>query len=284
MQKRRAPAIMAAVASVAAVVAYCVMPPRPFPDRLAFIPEEMTIIDNKFYDLPQWAAQWHTPDAALNTLGHMNSARVPYFDDAWRRELGGTNGSFLDVGCGGGLLTNALAARGYKLRGVDPSTNSLVAARQQAAEEGPTAQRPEFLEGTCYALPAADGALDGVVMSDVLEHFHDLRAAVGEVYRVLRPGGVFVFDTINRSYFSWFVLIVLLEKIAGGIPAGTHDWRLFITPDEVEQLLNSTGFEVGPRTDLVGMRPEDPSDTSKGFVQDPSDVSATYLWWARKPL
>ena len=284
MQKRRAPAIMAAVASVAAVVAYCVMPPRPFPDRLAFIPEEMTIIDNKFYDLPQWAAQWHTPDAALNTLGHMNSARVPYFDDAWRRELGGTNGSFLDVGCGGGLLTNALAARGYKLRGVDPSTNSLVAARQQAAEELPTAQRPEFLEGTCYALPAADGALDGVVMSDVLEHFHDLRAAVGEVYRVLRPGGVFVFDTINRSYFSWFVLIVLLEKIAGGIPAGTHDWRLFITPDEVEQLLNSTGFEVGPRTDLVGMRPEDPSDTSKGFVQDPSDVSATYLWWARKPL
>ena len=284
MQKRRAPAIMAAVASVAAVVAYCVMPPRAFPDRLAFIPEEMTIIDNKFYDLPQWAAQWHTPDAALNTLGHMNSARVPYFDDAWRRELGGTNGSFLDVGCGGGLLTNALAARGYKLRGVDPSTNSLVAARQQAAEELPTAQRPEFLEGTCYALPAADGALDGVVMSDVLEHFHDLRAAVGEVYRVLRPGGVFVFDTINRSYFSWFVLIVLLEKIAGGIPAGTHDWRLFITPDEVEQLLNSTGFEVGPRTDLVGMRPEDPSDTSKGFVQDPSDVSATYLWWARKPL
>ena len=102
---------MSAVASVAAVVAYCVMPPRAFPDRLAFIPEEMTIIDNKFYDLPQWAAQWHTPDAALNTLGHMNSARVPYFDDAWRRELGGTNGSFLDVGCGGGDVV-ALGERG----------------------------------------------------------------------------------------------------------------------------------------------------------------------------
>ena len=167
---------------------------------------------------------------------------------------------------------------------MDPSTNSLVAARQQAAEELPTAQRPEFLEGTCYALPAADGALDGVVMSDVLEHFHDLRAAVGEVYRVLRPGGVFVFDTINRTYKSYLFAALLAPEVAAMVPPNTHDWRLFITPDEVEQLLNSTGFEVGPRTDLVGMRPEDPSDTSKGFVQDPSDVSATYLWWARKPL
>ena len=190
MQKRRAPAIMAAVASVAAVVAYCVMPPRAFPDRLAFIPEEMTIIDNKFYDLPQWAAQWHTPDAALNTLGHMNSARVPYFDDAWRRELGGTNGSFLDVGCGIGGSSRHMARR---FAGARASCVGLTLSPEQA-RRGNELSRDAGLDVTLEAQDAtnttfADGSFDLVWSMESGEHMPDKATFVAELGRLCAPGG-----------------------------------------------------------------------------------------------
>ena len=73
-------------------------------------------------------------------------------------------------------------------------------------------------------------------------------------YRALRPGGVLVFDTINRTPFSYAFLILLMQHVLGRIPRGSHDWRLFITPAEVADLLNATGFDVGPRADLAGKK------------------------------
>jgi len=115
-------------------------------------------------------------------------------------------------------------------------------------------------QGRLERLPFADGAFDVVVAADVLEHVPDLPAAVAELARVLAPGGRLAFDTINRTPWSWFTAVFGLERVLRMVPRGTHDWRLFIRPAELDRLLRAGGLEavaveglasrVGP-TDVV---------------------------------
>lgn len=263
-----------------ALVAYVLKPPTPFPDRLAKIPEAWTVINNTYYDLPVISATWRSTKSGLGqSLIAMNAARVPYFVRIWRRELT-TITKILDVGCGGGLVTNALAELDLPVDGVDISANSLKEARLGSAG---LKNPPSFSIGSAYAIPAADASLDGVVMSDVLEHFHDLGLALAQVHRVLKPGGVFVLDTINRTFLSWIMTIIVGERITGAIFPGTHDWRMYITPDELGQALKDAGFEPGPLSERVGFAPKTPWRLEDGFVETgPDDLAISYLWWAKK--
>lgn len=254
-------------------------PRREFADRLAVIPEAETVIDNNYYDLPEWASQWLVPSSGAGQLVFMNSARAPYFERIWRRELPAENTRMLDVGCGGGLLTNVLAAAGFALNGVDISPNSLEQARIGAAN---LTNKPHYEVSSAYDLPYANESFDGVVMSDVLEHFHDLRKALSEVYRVLKPGGAFVLDTINRTPQSWVLAIQIGERLTGRIPPGTHDWRLFIKPAELEVAMRDVGLLPGPASELVGFSPVNPLAYPPVFAETPGDVSVSYLWWGKK--
>jgi len=232
----------ALIGGVVAVGAACLqLPvPWPYPDRLAVIAEEASRINNEEpYDATEkWAR--NGSQAGLHLL---NPTRVAFFNDKIR---GTIESPFhvLDMGCGGGLVSNALAGlpNYASIDGVDLSAPALSYA-SMVAEQLRGEPRPRFQNASLYTLPFKDGAYDAVVMSDVLEHLHDVPRALSEAYRVLRPGGILVFDTIDRSVATYIVAILGAEYIVGIINKGSHDWRLFLRPDELGRGLEGAGFK-----------------------------------------
>merc|ERR1711920_563495 len=112
----------------------------------------------------------------------------------------------------------------------------------KTADEKGLGSRVNFQHASVYAVPFPDNSFDVVIMSDVLEHLLDLKKALREVARVLKPGGVFLYDTLDRSVISFIVAILGAEHIVQIIIKGSHDWRLFIRPEELKVVLSSTGF------------------------------------------
>jgi len=218
-----------------------------------------TSIDNDLYNDPDVSQTFHADDRTeqLATLHLLNSARIPYFDRVLRQQLQlapTRAGTYLEVGCGGGVATCALAALGYEMTGVDPAAAALEAARAHARNLG-LQQKTIFAHGSAYDLSAFPSeSFDGVVMADVMEHLLDLPAAVREVDRVLRPGGVLVFSTINRTYRSYLAAITLAQDVFKMVPPDCHDWRLFVKPHELSFLLQAHRFLVDTSS-FRGMAP-----------------------------
>lgn len=225
---------------------------------------------------------WWDPDGPARLLHAMNPTRLAFY----LRELGAPAGlRVLDAGCGGGLVARGLVGAGAVVYGLDLSRPSLQVARRAAGG----AFHP--VEGTLERLPFADGSLDAVVAADVLEHMGDLPAVVAELARVLAPGGRLLFDTINRTLWAWFVGIFGSERVVGLVPRGTHDWRLFIRPDELDRLLRAQGLSAVATTGLVPRI--GPRDIARALVTrriDPprfalaADRRALYLGHYRKQV
>ncbi|PSN15001.1 3-demethylubiquinone-9 3-O-methyltransferase [filamentous cyanobacterium CCT1] len=187
-----------------------------------------------FYD--QQASQWWDKTAAIAPLNRLNPLRFKYFDRVvphWRGLR------VLDVGCGGGFTCEFLAHQQAQVWGLDQSAHCIEAAQDHAAVGGLPIT---YSRGVAEALPFEAASFDVVVCVDVLEHVVNPQKAVAEIGRVLRPGGVFCFDTINRTLRSRLVMIWLLEMILRQIPVGIHDWKKFITPQELRAMLTEAGF------------------------------------------
>jgi 2-polyprenyl-6-hydroxyphenyl methylase/3-demethylubiquinone-9 3-methyltransferase len=193
------------------------------------------------------AESWWQAGSPLQLLARLNPARFAYFDPLVHHWAGLR---VLDVGCGGGLAAACLVQRGARVVGLDLSQASLhVAARQLCRSGGLEAV---FICGRAEALPFADASFEVVWCTDVLEHLADLPAALAQMARVLKPGGLFLYDTINRSWLSRLLVIGFWESLARMAPRGTHDWRLFITPPELHRLLTHYGLQPGA---IQGMLP-----------------------------
>jgi 2-polyprenyl-6-hydroxyphenyl methylase/3-demethylubiquinone-9 3-methyltransferase len=184
------------------------------------------------------AASWWKPGSGLWQLHALNPPRFAFFD---RHVPDWTNLRVLDIGCGGGFTSEFVAKRGARVSGVDISANSIAVAAEHARAHGLDI---DYRVAAAESLPYADHSFDVVVCVDVLEHVVDLREVHREVHRVLRPGGVFLFDTINRTWLSRVVYVWLLEYLVNEIPRGTHDWKLFIRPEELQDHLRAVGFET----------------------------------------
>lgn len=162
------------------------VPPPEFSSRIEPLPADASSIDNEMYADPALSSTWHQRDTSSDfaTLQLLNAARIPYFDRVWRQQLGlsqSRKGSFLEVGCGGGIATVALAQLGYQMSGVDRSQPALDAARGYSRQIG-VEDRTVFVHGSAYDLGCfANDSFDGIVLADVLEHLLDLPAAVSEV-------------------------------------------------------------------------------------------------------
>jgi 2-polyprenyl-6-hydroxyphenyl methylase/3-demethylubiquinone-9 3-methyltransferase len=165
----------------------------------------------------------------------MVPARLGYFDCV----AGWQGKSVLDLGCGGGFMSEALARRGALVTGVDPAAAAIAIATQHAASENLPIR---YLAAAGESLPLPEHSMDYVVCVDVLEHISDLGGVLNEVARVLRPGGIFLFDTINRTRLAAFVLVFVGERIFRLLPRGTHDPAKFISPGELDALLSQRGF------------------------------------------
>jgi 2-polyprenyl-6-hydroxyphenyl methylase/3-demethylubiquinone-9 3-methyltransferase len=153
----------------------------------------------------------------------------------------------LDLGCGCGFMAEAVGELGARVVGVDPCLASLESARGHALGRGLAI---DYRQGFGESLPMADDSVDRVVCVDVLEHVCDTGRVLAEVRRVLRPGGLFFFDTINRNRFARLLMITLSEGLSI-IPKGSHDPQKFIRPEELRGLLQRAGF--GSISRFVGM-------------------------------
>jgi 2-polyprenyl-6-hydroxyphenyl methylase/3-demethylubiquinone-9 3-methyltransferase len=207
-------------------------------------------IDNAIYD--QAGDVWWDDASPLSILNtSLNPARFPYFRDVLVHLFDGSpSGTLaLDVGCGGGLLAEEFARLGCRVTGIDPSANSLATARAHATAAGLAI---DYRQGTGEALPFAPGSFDIVFCCDVLEHVSSVAAVVGEIARVLKPGGVFLYDTINRTLASNLAVIKLPQEWLKLAPPNFHLWEMFIKPSELVAALSGNGLDS---MEIVGLRP-----------------------------
>jgi 2-polyprenyl-6-hydroxyphenyl methylase/3-demethylubiquinone-9 3-methyltransferase len=156
----------------------------------------------------------------------------------------------LDLGCGGGFMAEALAARGADVIGADVSRGAITIAGRHAASQGLAIR---YLAASGEHLPLPDRSVDCVVCVDVLEHVRSLDRVLDEIRRVLRPGGLFFFDTINRTWLARFVIVFCGERLLRLLPRGTHDPAGFIAPLDLDKKLAERSFAdrvyegLGPR-------------------------------------
>lgn len=209
-------------------------------------------VDNELYN--RLSNTWWDENAVLNILRTwLNPVRFGYFRRILLEQLKVEPHGMetLDVGCGGGLLAEEFARLGCRVTGIDPSERSLATARAHAQQSGLDIT---YLAGVGEQLPFADAAFDLVYCCDVLEHVGNLAQVISEIARVLKPGGIFLYDTINRTPLSRLILVKMAQEWPATrfMPPNLHDWQQFIKPRELISLMRSNGLA---NQDLKGMTP-----------------------------
>jgi 2-polyprenyl-6-hydroxyphenyl methylase/3-demethylubiquinone-9 3-methyltransferase len=201
-------------------------------------------INNQMYN--ELAGSWWDENGPLHLLKVMvNPWRVPYFANVMRECIGADlhNVHLLDVGCGGGVLAEEYARLGCQVTGIDISEQSLEVARAHAQSEGLSI---DYRQGLATELHFDEGSFEAVSCCDVLEHIPDWQQVIAEAGRVLAPGGLFLFDTINRTPRSKSTFIFGLQEwsYTNLVPRDTHVWEMFITPEELSNVLEKHGMQV----------------------------------------
>lgn len=194
-------------------------------------------INNDFYEHlnETWYEGSDHPIALLRVEAKF---RNPWVLEGLREAFGGRPADVLDLGCGGGFLSNELAAAGHRVVGVDCSPSSLELAKKR--DKTGTVR---YLGGDLARLPLPASSFDAVCAMDVLEHVEALGAALDEVARVLRPGGRFYYYTFNRNPLSWLLAVQGVRWIRNA-PANVHVYRLLIKPAELASLCAERGLET----------------------------------------
>lgn len=209
-------------------------------------------------------AEWWDEDVGeFSTIRFfVNPVRFSYFMRVYE-SLKGKQGDaevpdLLDVGCGGGFLSEDFARAGFAVTGIDPAPETVAAARRHAGETGLSIA---YHTGAGERLPFEDGRFDCVACCDVLEHVDDLALVVKEIARVLKPGGVFFYDTINRTFRSKVAVIKVMQewRSTAFAESNSHVWERFIKPAELTALMARYSLEnretrgIGPRLNPVSV-------------------------------
>ena len=191
------------------------------------------------------ASRWWDADGEFQPLHAINPLRLAYI----KRHTTLHGRDVLDVGCGGGLLSEAMALEGASVTGIDLSTQSLDVARLHALETGvEITYRDVAVESLAEELP---GAFDVVTCMEMLEHVPDPASVVAACARLVRPGGHVYFSTLNRNAKSWLFAIVGAEYVLKLLPRGTHNHAHFIRPSELASWCRAPGMVMDDLTGLT---------------------------------
>ncbi len=222
----------------------------------------------KFADL---AARWWDPEGEFRPLHDMNPLRAGYIDG--KSPVAGKQ--LIDIGCGGGILSEDLARRGAQVTGIDMGEAPLAVARLHAEEAG---LQIDYRHGTAEDLAAAQpGSFDILCCLEMLEHVPDPGSVIRACAELTRAGGDLYFSTINRNPKSFLFAIVGAEYVLGLLPRGTHSYRKLIRPSELAGWLRDAGLELVEIKGII-MNP-----ITRQFRLSDRDVSVNYLMHARKP-
>lgn len=190
--------------------------------------------DLNYYNLN--ANQWWQAGEVLNLSHYLNQSRFAFFS----KYISNWQGlQVLDIGCGGGLACEFLVQQGAIVSGIDLSSDSIKIAQEHAKQNQ---LKINYYCGNAENLPFETNQFDVVLCFDVLEHISNWQKVIAEAYRVLKPKGLFLFDTINRTFKSKLIMIWLLENILRQLPQGLHDWHNFIKPEEMISVMQKLEF------------------------------------------
>jgi 2-polyprenyl-6-hydroxyphenyl methylase / 3-demethylubiquinone-9 3-methyltransferase len=228
------------------------------------------------------AAEWWDPQGKFKPLHMLNPCRLDYITAQIAHEFGRELGKprpfkglrILDIGCGGGLITEPMARLGAEVLGADAAPTNIEVAKMHAAE---SELDIDYRHVTAEDLAADHEVFDVVLALEIVEHVANPAEFVDTCARLLKPGGILILSTINRTAKSFAMAIVGAEWVMRWLPKGTHDWKRFILPDELEAMAKAARL--------------DPLDR-KGMVFNPltwswkishRDLSVNYLTLSRAP-
>ena len=227
------------------------------------------------------AADWWNPRGQMAPLHKFNPVRLGYIRDIAcqrferdKKRLDCLNGlRVLDIGCGGGILSEPLARIGAHMVGADPSATNIEAAKLHAAESGLTI---DYRATTAEALADAGEHFDIVLAMEVVEHVADVNLFVKRCAEMVNPGGLMIAATLNRTLKSFALAIVGAEYILRWLPRGTHQWDKFVTPNELEIAMEVGGLQVTGETGVMYNPLADQWRLS-------SDMDVNYMLTAERP-
>ena len=219
----------------------------------------------------QLASRWWDPDSEFRPLHQINPLRLNYIDE--RAGLAGKK--VIDIGCGGGILSEAMALRGADVTGIDMGEAPLSVARLHSLESGVKVNyRQTTAEDIAEEMP---GEFDVVTCLEMLEHVPDPASVIRACHKLLKPGGQIFFATINRNPKSFLFAIVGAEYVLRLLPKGTHDHNKFIKPSELGRDMRRCGLELN---DIIGMTY---NPLTKVYRLNPKDVDVNYLVHGNRP-
>lgn len=217
------------------------------------------------------ASRWWDTEGEFKPLHKINPLRLDFIE----RQVDGLFGkSVIDVGCGGGLLTEGMASRGANVEGIDLAEQSLEVARLHALESQ--------LDIDYHCIAVEDfaeqhpGHYDIVTCLEMLEHVPDPESIVRAVARLVKPGGHVFFSTLNRNLKSWLLGIVAAEHVLQWVPKGTHNHQRFIKPSELLAMTDRYGLQAQSINGIV-------YHPLQGFKLSPYDVDVNYIVALSKP-
>lgn len=207
-----------------------------------------TVDDQEVAKFQAMAAEWWDPNGKFKPLHMLNPCRLDYITAQiaaeYERDLTQPvpfkGLRILDIGCGGGLLSEPMARLGASVVGADAAERNIPVAQVHAQEQG---LEIDYRHTTAEDLAAAGETFDAVLNMEVVEHVADPQAYLTACHDLLKPGGLMTCSTINRNPKSFMMAIVGAEHIMRWLPKGTHEWSKFITPDELYDLLRKAGLE-----------------------------------------
>ncbi|AMM25968.1 bifunctional 2-polyprenyl-6-hydroxyphenol methylase/3-demethylubiquinol 3-O-methyltransferase UbiG [Variovorax sp. PAMC 28711] len=214
----------------------------------------MTVIASEIERFDRLSATWWNRRGPMRALHVVNTLRLRYIEDRIERHFGLARGAplkglrILDLGCGGGLLSEPLARLGASVVGIDASMGNIAAARLHAGRGNVSV---EYRIGEPEAALRNEERFDVVLALEVVEHVSDVDAFVATAARCVAPGGMLFASTINRTWKSFLLAIVGAEYVLRVLPRGTHQWQRFVRPAALAAPVRRAGMV---QTDLIGMR------------------------------